>query len=161
MQRLILGVIAIGFTLLLSGCQIVAKFVIINNSESVLHIKYEVKSSELRPWKTASAMVMTAEQFEKKHGEWQNLPTERVKFSGSLTKVEVILYPKEVLLVAREDVYYIEQEPHQALGITSLTIDGENGLINYEGNQVFDRFEPEGYMWLTNSPTLYTLTYHD
>lgn len=136
------------WTLILSGCSFYADFVVINKSEDFVQVIYEATES-LTP------KYANLKEFDNSNGtQWREMSQDRYKIDNEKRIIEVNLAPNEVLLVRSVDASWVKTNPYEALRMKTLKVIGKEDSIELEGNQVFERFEPQKLRWVLFGPDI-------
>ena len=140
--------------IILSGCSFVADFVVINESEDFIEIVYETKNKP--DYKSIKPYLLDLKDFNNNKKEWREFPQDRYKIDNEKAIVEVKLAPNEVLRFESVDASRIQEKPYEELNTNRIKISGKNGVINLEGNQVFDQSKPKTSGWVLFGPSVGT-----
>lgn len=159
MHRIVLVLFLVFGTITLSGCSFFADFVLINESERVLTVKYYLQKTESIPFLIVKGRLATIAQHEANYREYNAFPDERITISADSRSATVTLNPGEVLFLVSLDIRDISDEPVFKSSIRKLSIESEAGALTYEGDQIFRQFVPSHSGWFPSAPMLYTLTF--
>lgn len=154
MKKLILIGLIGCLTVILSGCSYLVDFVIVNNSDDFIEIVCD-------GYVEFPLKIVTAEEFDKNNiKEWREIPPDRYKISDETKSTKIRVAANEALRITRMSNDK-EENLRKRFDVRRLKISGKNGLIELEGGQVFEGFEPKKQRWVIFGPdaTAYTIHY--
>lgn len=160
MKKLILISLVLSLSLFLSGCSMRVSFIIENLSNANISIKYQTKNlhyGDLTPRVKNLSEV-------NKNTPWEKLPEENYKIDEKKGIVELNISPNQAFRLTTADPFWTHHEPYgDHFNVKSLSISGQNGVIQIEGNQVFEIFEPQKSRWGIFGPDVngYILRYKE
>lgn len=157
-QPLIL-VIVLAMTLMTTACSFFASFVLVNESEESVTVRYYAQRTEAIPFPSLRCEVTTVQRFEADKQDFDNCLDGTYEFSEDHRSARVRLESGHVLRMVSLDVRDISDEPVFKTGMRMIFIEGQLGSVSYEGDQVYEQFAPGPKAWFPNAPGLYTLTY--
>ena len=151
MKRIVLLSFVIISVFLLSSCQLICEFVIVNKSNNPIEIMYELENPNYR---NSEPYYTTLKEFNDNEYKWRKSSDNKQEIITGKGVVKLTLGTKEVLRLQSVDDVRIKEKPYEELNVKILTIKGKNGLLRFEGNQIFNQFEPEYKSWsLIRTPT--------
>lgn len=148
MKKYFLVCFITGFTLFTSACSYSTYFTVVNSSKSPLEVYYELKPSGMMPHESVGKPVVASfEEFESGKFQWRELPQDKFSVDSEKGIVKAIIQPNEVLQIESEDSIGVSQKPSEHFDIKKLNLNGESGLITYEGDQIYKQFKREEKGW--------------
>ena len=150
MRRLILIALA-GSLFFLAACTYATDFVIVNESDSPITIRYEVKNYPGPFYPPVAPGVIPASELSEDGQQWNPVQFELDEASRSVT---TRLMPGQALRIATMNHYTGHDDPNDAQNfqIYRITLSGTRGELNLTGEQARTTFAKV-------ARTLYTLTY--
>lgn len=140
--------------LLLTACSYISSFVILNETEQPIEVRYKVKPSPLDPLQTVGLPAKTAKaNIRNRDKEWQTLTPEQYKFDREARTLTIQVMPDEALQVERITNYRGHDNAYpDSFAIEEISIKGASGEVKLQGDQARRSFIEE-------SGSTYTLTY--
>ena len=150
MRRFIV-IVLIGFFSLFAACSYLTDFVIVNESDSPVTIRYEMKDYPGRVYPPVAPGVIPVSQLTEGGKQWSPIEFELDEPSRSVT---TRLMPGQALRIATLNHYSGHDDPHDAqkFQIRKIMVSGTRGELNLTDEQARTTFTKV-------SMTLYTLTY--
>lgn len=150
MRRLVATVL-VGFLLLFAACSYITDFVIVNESDSPVIVRYVVKDFPGSFYVPTEPKVVAASQLSEDGRQWNPVHFEVDEASRSVTTQ---LMPGQALRVAVMHHYSGHDDPGDAenFQIRQITVTGIRGELNLTDDQARTTFTRV-------ARTLYTLTY--
>ena len=113
-------------------------FVIVNASDNTIEIEYVIKESGMLPQENlflpqTITLVDWGKWFGRKN--WQPKLPEEYDFVDSERKFRVKLKPKEVLLIEREDSFFIKEDGEHGYDLKDLRIRDNGKEIYFENSK--------------------------
>lgn len=134
----ILGVIC-------TSCQILSPFVVANLSNETLEITLELKPGK---WRSAYQMIPAVESLDEfesvRWNLFRNLNENDFIFDREQGVLKVLIEPRQVIVVDRKNMGYVELDPSEHFDIKRLVMKGSQGSITLEDDNLHRQFEPEG-----------------
>jgi hypothetical protein len=141
MKKFTLLSLILSLSIFLSGCSYRVSFIIENLSHSSIVVKYEAKKPN---WNDLTPYVKNLNEINNREKSWEKPTEDKYKFDKEKGFVEVTIEPNQALQVTSVDPFWTYHEPYgDHFNIKMLSIFGQNGSIQIEGNQVFEIFEPQ------------------
>lgn len=150
MRRVILLAL-VGSLIFLSACSYATDFVIVNESDAAIMIRYEVKDFPGPFYPPTAPAVMAASELSEDGRQW--IPTQ-FQLDDASRSVTTQLMPGQALLVARMSHYSGHDDPtdDHKYQIRRIVVSGARGDLEYTDEQARTAFTRV-------ARTLYTLTY--
>jgi hypothetical protein len=143
MKRTMIIVVALSAALLSSACSVSYEFVIVNESDAPLEVKYILKPSAMPPHGQIEVpAVLSSDRLSRAERPWVTLPYERYHIDHGSGHVTVRLGPHEALRVADIMNYsgHESEYSESRFPIASLSLNGARGSVSYEGRQAMTQF---------------------
>jgi hypothetical protein len=120
-------------------------FVIVNDSDGPLEVKYTFKPSDLPPDNNPRPMKKSAKDVENSEGEWRDIPVGQYQGDFKSGKVMVTLAPGEALRVDRISNYpgHASEHSDSYFHIANISLTGAKGSVIYEGRQALTQFREQ------------------
>lgn len=139
--------------LLLSACSYRCDFVVINETDAPIEVRYQLKRwTPETPGKVVDLHLpakLTVGEFQKSGHQWQDLSNSQYSFDNLTGTFTVTVAPDEVLLV---DFAYNYRDDDNKFDLAAIHITGTKGSIDLQGHQAQTQFKIE-------SNTQYVLRY--
>lgn len=139
----------------LSGCSYQSEFVVVNQTESPIEVRYKVKNypGTFCP-PVAPSSISASDLNPKGNQQWTLVTSSSIQLDEANRTVSVRVSPHEVLLVTIMHHYVSHDDPGDAqkFPIEEINVSGPRGEINLVGEQARRNFSEV-------SRALYTLTY--
>ena len=150
MRRFTLVVLA-AFLCSFAACSFATNFVIVNESDSPVIVRYEIKEFPGEFYLPEKPVVVAASDLSEDGPEWKPIQFEVDEATRSVTTQ---LMPGEALRIARLNSYMGHDDPNSAddFQIRTITVSGTHGQLNLTDEQARTTFTKV-------SSALYTLTY--
>ncbi len=150
MRRLILMVL-VGSVFLFAACSYTTDFVVVNESDGPITIRYQVKDYPGPFSPPVTPAVVPASQLSEDGQQWNPVQFELDEASRSVT---TRLSPGQALRIASMNHYSGHDHPNDVykFQIRTITVSGTRGELNLTGEQARTSFTKV-------ARTLYTLTY--
>ncbi len=150
MRRLILMVL-VGSLSLFAACSYATDFVIVNESDGPITIRYEVKNYPGPFSPPVAPGVVAASELSEDGQQWSPVQYELDAASRSVT---TRLMPGQALRIATMNHYTGHEDPNDAQNfqISRISVSGQRGEVNLTGELARTTFSKV-------ARTLYTLTY--
>lgn len=113
-------------------------FVIVNDSDNTIEIEYAIKDSGMMPQEDLFLpQTTTLANWRKwfRRREWQPKPPAEYDFVDNEGKFKVKLKPKEVLLIEREDSFFINEDSENGYDLRDLRIRDDGKEIYFENSK--------------------------
>lgn len=150
MRRFIL-MVPVAFLCLFAACSFATDFVIVNESDSPVVVRYEIKEFPGEFYLPDKPVVVAASELSDDRPEWKPIEFEVDEVTRSVTAQ---LMPGEALRIAMLNSYRGHDNPNSAYGfqIRTITVSGAHGQLNLTDEQARTAFTEVLRI-------LYTLTY--
>lgn len=150
-MRRFITVVLVGYVCLMAACSYLTHFVIVNESDAPVIVRYEVKDFPGEFYVPTTPGVAAASELSEDGQQWQPLHFEIDEASRSVTTQ---LMPGQALRIATLHHYTGHDDPNDAeqYQIRKITISGARGELNFSNEQARTSFTKV-------ARTLYTLTY--
>ncbi len=150
-MRRFIGMVLVGSVLLLAACSYVTDFVIVNESDAPVTIRYEVKDYPGPFSPPVDPGVVAASELSEDGRQWNPVQFEVDEASRSVT---TRLMPGQALRIATMNHYSGHDDPTDTYKyqIRKITISGTRGELNLTDEQARTSFTKI-------ARSLYTLTY--
>ncbi|HEU4507448.1 MAG TPA: hypothetical protein VFR78_04365 [Pyrinomonadaceae bacterium] len=144
-------VVLVAFLCMFAACSFTTNFVIVNESDSPVIVRYEIKEFHGEFYLPDKPVVVAASELGEDQPEWKPIEFEVDEATRSVTTQ---LMPGEALRIARLNSYMGHDNPNSAhhFQIRTITISGARGQLNLTDEQARTTFTEV-------SLSLYTLTY--
>jgi hypothetical protein len=144
-------------TLTFLACSYSTAFVVVNNSEHPVEVRYTIKSNAGVLSTTERPVKIAASQMSNHYrSQWRNLSSTEYQISNTANSstVTVQLMPNEALWVTSMFHYFGDDDPNDVASwpLEEISINGDLGGMTFTGDKSRKAFE---YV----SRVLYTLTY--
>lgn len=148
-KTFLLGLILLN-TLILTACSFTIDFIVVNKSNAPIEVEYTFKHSpenldniNFQPYRINSADWDS--WFGNKDEKWIKLSQTEYKLETESSRCRIKLDPKQALRILRtHDSMYFD-ENYENFEIVNIKLIGENGIVIFEGNQIFKQFEKKNY----------------
>lgn len=150
-MKRVIAMLLVGSVLLLAGCSYSTDFVIVNESDAVIMIRYEVKDFPGPFYPPTTPAVVAASELRDDRAQWTSTQFQVDEGSRSVTTQ---LLPGQALLVARMNHYSSHDDPtdEHKFQIRRIVMSGTRGDQEFSNGQARTAFT-------RITRTLYTLTY--
>ncbi|HEX8173494.1 MAG TPA: hypothetical protein VF543_00075 [Pyrinomonadaceae bacterium] len=155
MTRLLVIVLLITSVLCLTACSYMTDFVVVNESDEPIVVRYKVKNY---PYTfappTTPATVAVSELSTRGGQKWQELNPTQYQLDPANRTITIRVMPHNALRVARarDDGWHQDPSASESFPIEEINVNGANGELNLKGQQAFTSFSKV-------SQALYTLIY--
>lgn|GEM_PF-3645108 len=145
MKKTILSFFITVLCLATLSCSYSVDFVVINSSDAMVDLEYEVSSQIEKPDNpTTKPLKMNLKNWNSWFGEkkWQEISSNEYEFDSQSRKYKLKLQPNEAIRIMQENdgrVYFYNEE--LGFNIISLRINGRYGEVIYQGKQLLNQFE--------------------
>jgi hypothetical protein len=143
MKRKFAAVLLLASALMSSGCSIICEFIVVNDSDAPLEVRYTHKPSAMpHEGRFQVPGVVGAGRVDDSGKEWRQVPPERYTIDYKTGHVWVKVLPGEALRVAEITNYsgHDRQSDDSLFHIDSLSLDGARGSAKYQGRQAMTQF---------------------
>jgi hypothetical protein len=154
-MRRVLAFLTFALALLLAACSYTTNFVILNDTDQPVELRYKVKASERDPVQVAGDPRKTAgEKLRDSDREWRLLVPGEYSVDRAARTVSIRVMPHEAVLVRRLTNYggHDDTSDAEAFAVEEIRLNGASGEVILQGEQARRSF-------LRESDNLYTLTY--
>lgn len=154
-MRRVLIFLTFALALLLAACSYTTNFVILNDTDQPVELRYKVKASERDPVQVAGDPQKTAgEKLRDSDREWRLLVPGEYSVDRAARTVSIRVMPHEAVLVRRLTNYggHDDTSDAEAFAVEEIRLSGASGEVILQGEQARRSF-------LRESDNLYTLTY--
>lgn len=150
-MRRFIGIVLLASVLLLAACSYMTDFVIVNDSDAAVTVRYEVKDFPGPFHLPLAPGVIAASELSEDRQQWDPVLFEVDETSRSVT---THLMPGQALRIATLHHYSGHDDPNDAQNfqIRRITVSGTSGELDLTGDQARTTFTRV-------ARTLYTLTY--
>ncbi|MBX7170523.1 MAG: hypothetical protein K1X72_06165 [Pyrinomonadaceae bacterium] len=150
-----LCMVCLCFLLLVMGCNTYRDFVIVNMSNEIIEVEYDVLWIKVGD---SSPNIMSIEEFNSEKSEWKspNQSENSYIIDEKNNKIKVRIMPNQVFRIMTVDIDKLKRYDDEKFRIKSLKITGKQGEVTLSGNQVFNNFQQEVRNWSLideNAPT--------
>ncbi len=145
------------YILLLAACSYATDFVVVNESEHPVVVRYKVRKfpgEETLVLPVTPAKIAASELNARGGSQWQEEASNQYQLDPGNNTVTIRMRPHEALRIASVHEYGGHRDPQEAryFPVEEITVTGANGEIKFSGQQARTVFAEV-------SRALYTLTY--
>ncbi len=152
MRRILLAVLLISVSLL-AACSYMADFVVVNESDEPIEVRYKVGETSIDPFAVnGKPATLPASRLNASDRQWRELPPAQYAFNRESRRVTAPLMPGEGLRVTRQKDWGEGTIIEIKFPVEEINIRGAHGELTLTGDQVYKSF-------VIQSQTLCTLTY--
>ncbi|MBA3028676.1 MAG: hypothetical protein KKF30_06065 [Proteobacteria bacterium] len=135
-----------------SGCSWMTSFVVLNNSDLEIRIRYSLRSRGTKYWYVPPKVVEST-KLGSRGPNWNVIPDANRSYDEGNGIVEITIPPKHAVLVAQNPIYLgYNKERSSEIALVRLDIISPLGQITYAGDELAKAF-------MKRSDQLYILRY--